>query len=207
MSNVLPRFIVFLVTLGFALDAGAQSTDRAVEADFNFVGADMRAYFEGPPIERARSVRAVLLVQLSEPELLSHSAIAASAEQLSDNVFVVPLTGLVPQPDETARGWLDAARCDDTFRWLPDPKAKGNIVLSFARTDSRACAVATTDGRGAVRFVDLLLSLERQDCLGQKDFVKAVFRDLGGRVGTRSLMEVGTMRSILESNRAQSCKS
>lgn len=193
--------LMFCCTPIHALD-----TEQSIGAELDIKGADMRAYFEGPPIERARSVRIVVLIHLAETQAQSHDEIAYFSEKLSDNVFIVPTLGLVPAPDQFAQSWLKEIRCDGhQFRWLPDPDSKGNIVISFAKQHSRSCVVAATDGPSTTRFIDLLLSLEKADCLSQQEFINKTFEDFGGVNGTEYLTDVSDVSKFLSDNQKQIC--
>ena len=136
-----------------------------------------------------------------------HVPIAGYAAQLTDNVLVVPLKDLVPVPNDNARDWFRAGRCNEELVWAAKPQDPGNLVLSFAYRDARACSVARASGRDAVRFLDLMLRLERQDCLSQKGLVRDVFSWLADNSGLETPIDTTDFFRILREAETQNCVS
>lgn len=151
---------------GLALFAGHQ-TSRADGGPF--LGFDMRLYFEGPPLETAKSAQSIILIYL--PGVRSgqrnynpaHISIAEHASRLSSDVQVVPLKKIVPVPDEHTRNWLRVARCHNRPSILPSEDMP-LIYFSFAGRSGRYCVGIASTGAQSAELIWTMRDLEETHC-------------------------------------------
>ncbi|MEM5585545.1 hypothetical protein WNZ15_24020 [Roseibium sp. AS2] len=167
---------VLVLAAGCLSTAGSQP---AIAAEGPFLSAEMRLYFEGPPLASARSTQSIVLIYLPAPASQKssydhqHDAIEQAARRLSTDVQVVPLTDLAPVPGEHAHSWLRAADCHRRPSILPSEDDPA-LYFSFSGRSNRYCIGVSSSGTQSARLISTLRDLEETDCSYNREFIRKV---------------------------------